>query len=199
MSGEAPETRSVVLWLTVIGLAIAVGLSAVIAFLPLYAQERIGVSAATAGTLAAVMGLSGALWRIAWGAAGGRFSRPSTALLIMSAISVVTAVAFMAAEALGVWALWVGVLGVGASMLAWHAVAWLVIIDRVGIGGVGKASGVMQLGNGIGMASGPPMVGVIVDVTGSYTLAWGVVAGVLALAGVLTLWVRIRSSRQGHS
>lgn len=193
MSGENRETRSVVVWLSVIGLAVALSLSAVIAFVPLYAQERVGASASTAGALAAVMGLTGVVGRIAWGAVGGRFARPSTALLIISGIAVIATLALALAEAVGLWALWVGTLGTGASMLAWHAVAWLVIIDRVGTGGVGKASGVMQVGNSIGFAGGPPMVGAIVDLTDSYTLAWAAVAVLLVLAALLTLWVRMRS------
>ena len=44
-------------WLTAIGFGVALALSAVIAFLPLYAQEEIGVPATTAGLIAAAMGL----------------------------------------------------------------------------------------------------------------------------------------------
>ncbi|MFP3916000.1 MAG: MFS transporter, partial [Actinomycetota bacterium] len=93
MSGEGRETRAVVGWLTVIGLGVALSLSALIAFIPLYAQERVGATAAVAGALAAVMGLAGVVGRIGWGAVAGRFSRPSSALLIISAISVLATVA----------------------------------------------------------------------------------------------------------
>lgn len=194
MADEGGETRSVVWWLTIIGFGVALGLSGMIAFVPLYAQEAVGASTAAAGALAAVMGLAGVAGRIGWGSVSGRFARPSSALLIISGISVAATLAVAAAEGLGLGLLWAGVLGVGGSMLAWHAVAWLVIIDRVGTGGVGKASGVMQVGNSAGFALGPPMVGVIVDATTSYTTAWGVVAGIFVITGVLTMWIRIRST-----
>jgi len=192
MSEEKPETRSVVVWLTVIGLGIALALSAAIAFVPLYAQERVGTTAGTAGALAAAMGLAGVVGRILWGATAGRFARPSSALLVISAISLVAILAVGLAQELGVWILWVGVFGVGFSMLAWHAVAWLVIIDRVGIGGVGKASGVMQLGNSFGFAVGPLIAGVLIDATDSYVVAWSTVAAVVGVSSILTVWIRFR-------
>ena len=199
MSEEDPETRSVVAWLTVIGLGVALALSAAIAFVPLYAQERVGASAGTAGALAAAMGLVGVAGRISWGAAAGRFARPSTALLIISAISMMATLAVALAEVVGMWILWLGVIGIGVSMLAWHAVAWLVIIDRVGVGGVGKASGLMQLGNSLGFAAGPLIAGALIDTTDSYVVAWSTVTGVLAVSAALTVLIRVRTASRSTS
>ncbi len=194
ISDESPETRSAVIWLTLIGLGVALALSAAIAFVPLYAQESLGVSAGTAGALAAVMGLVGVAGRIFWGVTAGRFARPTTPLLIISVLSLGATIAVALAQTVGMWALWIGVIGVGVSMLAWHAVAWLVIIDRVGIGGVGKASGLIQLGNSLGFAAGPLIVGVLLDTTNSYAVAWSTVAGVLAISTALTVLIRIRTT-----
>lgn len=194
VSAEGADARTAVIWLTVIGLGMALALSAVIAFVPLYAQERVGTSAATGGALAATLGLTGVAGRIVWGTAGGRFARPSTALLIISLVSVVATLAVAAAEMLGLWLLWVGVIAAGFSMMAWHAVGWLVIIDRVGTGGVGKASGVMQLGNSVGFATGPLIAGALVDATQSYVVAWATVAAVLVVSTALTVWVRLRTT-----
>jgi len=199
MSEENTETRSVVLWLTVIGLGVALSLSAVIAFVPLYAQERVGTTAATGGALASVLGLTGVAGRIGWGAIANRFSRPSHALLVITAVSLVATAAIALAQFVGLWMLWVGVVAGGFSMMAWHAIGWLVIIDRVGVGGVGKASGVMQLGNSVGFASGPLIAGIVIDATESYIAAWAVVGGVLMLSGMLTLWIRFRRPRSAHA
>lgn len=193
--GDQVETRSVVIWLTVIGLAAAMGLSAVIAFLPLYAQEEVGLSATTAGALAAFMGLAGVVGRIAWGHFGGRFARPSTALIIISGISVASVLAIAGAAQLGPALVWAGSLGIGVSMLAWHSVAWLVIIDRVGMAGVGKASGIMQLGNGVGFGAGPPAAGALIDATSSYNSSWLLVGALFVVTLILTLWIRIRTTR----
>lgn len=194
MSEEALETRSVVLWLSLIGLGVALALSAVIAFLPLYAQERVGASPGIAGALAAAFGLTGVVGRIAWGAAARRFARPTSPLLVITAVAVAATLAVALAQEIGLWILWVGVIGSGFSMMAWHALGWLVIIDRVGVGGVGKASAVMQMGNSIGFASGPPIAGLLIDGTGSYIPAWATVAIVLGLSGLLTWWIRVRTT-----
>lgn len=193
-AGSLEVTRVAVRWLTVIGFGMAAGTSAVIAFLPLYAQEEIGLSAPAAGLLAAAMGLSGVVARIAWGALGDRLARPSTGLVIISVIAIVSAVALVGAALTGPALLWLGAIGIGASALAWHALAWLVIIERVGTSGLGRASGIMNSGSGIGFAAGPPAAGLLIDVTGSYSLAWSSVAVLFALMTVLTVLLRWRTA-----
>lgn len=197
MSEESPETRSVVLWLSLLGLGVALALSAVIAFVPLYAQERVGASAGGAGALAAVLGLTGVAGRITWGAMARRFARPTSPLLVITGVAVLATTAVALAQETGLWMLWVGVIGGGFSLMAWHALGWLVLIDQVGVGGVGgvgKASAVMQVGNSIGFAAGPPIAGLLIDVTGSYTPAWVTMVAVLVVIGLLTVWIRVRTT-----
>lgn len=189
---EGSRTSSVVYWLAVMGMATATALSALIAFVPLYAQERVGASAATAGALAATLGLAGVAGRIAWGSMASRLARPASALLVITAASLVATTAVASAEAIGVWALWMGVIGAGFSLMAWHAVGWLMLIDSAGLTAVGKASGVMQLGNSVGFAAGPLLAGVLIDFTDSYLVAWGTVGVVLVINGLLTVWLRAR-------
>lgn len=196
--GDAPRTP-IVFWLAVIGMGTAVALSAVIAFEPLYAQERVGASAATAGALAAALGLTGMVARIVWGGLAGRLARPSTGLLSITVISMAAVAAVAGAQSTGLWLLWLGTIGTGLSLMAWHAVGWLMLIDSAGTGGVGKASGVMQVGNSIGFALGPLLAGVLVDTTDSYLVAWGAVLAVLATNLTLTVWIRSRSGRSPRS
>lgn len=194
LSAEDHDVRRVVIWLTVIGLGAALSLAAVIAFVPLYAQQGVGASPATAGGMAAVLGLTGVGGRILWATAAGRMARPTTALLVISVISILAITAIALAQSAGLWLLWVGVIAAGLSMMAWHAVGWLIVIDRVGPAGVGKASGVMQFGNGIGYASGPLIAGLLIDATDSYLVAWSTIGLVLAVTVLLTLLIRIRTT-----
>jgi predicted MFS family arabinose efflux permease len=187
-AGQAKTTdpgaaRQAVIWLTVIGTGVATGLSAVLAFVPLYAIEAVGATPAQAGALASAMGVAGVAGRVGWGAVAHRLGRPSNSLLLISALSLAATGLVAVAQFAGVGWLWLGVGLVGASMLAWHSVAWLAIIDRVGLAGLGRASGVMQLGNSIGFGLGPPLAGLVVDHTSSYQWAWW---GVFALFAVLT-------------
>lgn len=189
------RSRSLVNWLTVIGAAVAMGDSAVIGFLPLYAQEELGFSTTNAGVLAGFMGFTGVMGRILWGTFASRFAHPSAAMMIISGISIASVISIAAAKTLGLPFVWLGALGMGASMLAWHSVAWLAIINRVGTSGVGKASGTMQLGNGLGFAAGAPVAGALVDSTGSYSSSWTLVGILYGLTLILTFWFRIRATR----
>lgn len=193
-TGSAEETRTAVRWLTVIGFGVATGVSVVIAFLPLYAQEDLGLSAPAAGLLAAGMGMAGVVARIAWGGLADRLARPSTGLVVISLIAVASVAAVGAAAVAGPVVLWAGAIGIGVSALAWHALAYLVVIERVGTSGLGKASGVMNAGSGVGFAAGPPAAGALIDLTGSYGLAWTSVGVLFGLVTVLTLLLRWRTT-----
>lgn len=177
-------------WLTAVGFAVALALSAVIAFLPLYAQEDIGVPATTAGLIAAAMGLVGVIARVLWGALGDRIGHPSRALLVISVIGILAAGAIRLATVGGEPFLWIGGLLAGASVFAWHSVAWIVIIGSSRHSGVGSASGVMQLGTSVGFALGPPTVGLLVDASSSYDLAWTLVGILMISVTALTFLAR---------
>ena len=205
-SGDEPDpakvsdlgdtVRFVVRWLTVIGFLVALTNAAAIAFLPLFVQEDLGLTATFAGIVAAVMGLAGVVGRILWGALGGRFSRASTALLIIAAFSALSFGAIALSSGLGVAWLWIGAIGSGASVLAWHAVAWLVIVDRVELAAVGRASGVMHMGSTLGFAAGAPLAGLLLDRSGSYTLMWSLLAAAMVLVTGMTAQFRFNAARR---
>ncbi len=184
------KVQFVVRWLTFIGFSIALTNSAAIAFLPLFAQEDLAMSPTLAGVVAAIMGLAGAVGRIVWGAVGRRFEKPSTALLIIAGFSAASFAFFAISTTLGIPWLWAGAIGAGASVLAWHAVAWLVIIDRVDVAAIGRASGIMHMGSTFGFAAGAPLAGLLLDASDSYTLMWGLLAA--AMVGVTAMTARFR-------
>ncbi|HXJ62706.1 MAG TPA: MFS transporter, partial [Actinomycetota bacterium] len=188
-----PDARATMWWLTVIGFAVATGVAAVLAFLPLYAQQSVGLSTLQAGLMAAFVGVTGITGRILWSWQGGRFDHLATPLAIMGVLSVVGALLFWAAADWGPAALWAGALVSGASMMAWHAVAWLALITAVEAAAVGAASGVVHLGSSIGFGIGPLVFGLIAD-HASYGWAWAVVVVlfVAATSGTLVWRGRVR-------
>lgn len=188
--------RFVVRWLTFIGFAVALTNSAAIAFLPLFAQESLEMTPTLAGVVAAIMGLAGVAGRIVWGAVGNRFKKPSTALIIIAGFSAVSFAAIAVSASLGVPWLWVGAIGSGASVLAWHAVAWLVIIDRVDLAAVGRASGIMHMGSTFGFAAGAPLAGLLLDSSDSYPLMWALLAATMVAVTAITAWFRITATRR---
>lgn len=194
--GDLGETtRFVVRWLTLIGFAIAVTNSAAIAWLPLFAQEDLAMTPTAAGVIAAAMGLAGVVGRIGWGAFGGRFRRPSTALILIALFSMLAFACMALSGALGAAWLWVGAIVGGVSMLSWHAVAWLVILDRVELSSIGRASGIMHMGSTLGFAAGAPLAGLILDLSDSYTLTWALLTLLTALVTLATTQFRSRGAR----
>jgi MFS-type transporter involved in bile tolerance (Atg22 family) len=176
--------------LTVIGLAVAAGVGSVIAFVPLYAQEELGISAPAAGLLAGVIGITGVAGRVVWGARASRVRYLTVPLTLIAALALFSTLAIWMARA-ATALIWVGAAGAGFSMVAWHAVAWLALLDAVDLADVGRTSGLVQLGSSTGFATGPPIVGVLVDASGSYGWGWGFVASLFTLAlGMTILWGR---------
>lgn len=184
------KVRFVVRWLTFIGFSVGFTNSVVTAFLPLFAQEDLALSPTLAGVVAAIMGLAGVAGRIVWGAVGRSFERPSTALLIIAGFSAASFASIALSAAFGIPWLWAGAIGSGVSVLAWHAVAWLVIVDRVDVAAIGRASGMMHMGSTFGFAAGAPLAGLLLDASDSYTLMWGLLA--VAMVGVTAMTARFR-------
>jgi MFS family permease len=75
--------------------------------------------------------------------------------------------------------------------MAWHAVAWVTLLNAVEDGEVGRSTGIVQFGNSAGVAAGPPIVGFIVDSTGSYAWGWASIVGLLAVLLALTVAWRL--------
>jgi predicted MFS family arabinose efflux permease len=179
-------TKATVWWLTSMALVVSTGVAAVVAFLPLYAQEELAMSPELAGVLASVVGAVSVVGRILWGWHGGRFRALTTPLAAIGFVSVAATIAFWAADGAGPWLLWVGAVGSGLSMMAWHAVGVLGLLTEVEPESIGGASGMVHLGSSVGFAVGPLVFGVLVDRAGSYTPAWFAVAALFALQVALT-------------
>ena len=189
--GAGPRRRqgSVVRWLTWTSLVVSAGTSAVIAFIPLYAHQQLGLSKTAAGMVAALMGLFGMAGRVAWGAGGHRFRGTTTGLTAIAVAALAATLMVWSATAVP-WLIWVAAVAVGLSMPGWHVVAWLVLLDASGSAGIGRSTGVVQLGTAIGFAAGPPLMGVVVD-TGSYSVGWTMVAGIFVVGIVLMMIWRL--------
>ncbi|MDP8958130.1 MAG: MFS transporter [Actinomycetota bacterium] len=178
-------------WLAVYGFLMGAGGAAVVGYVPLYAEERVGMSVTTAGAAAAVIGLVGFAARIAWSRqseAAGHFSTP---LALLGLVSVASAAAVWAASAAGPWVLWLGAVGAGAGVVAWNAVGMLAVVAQVETRHAGQASGMVLFGFLGGYTSSPVLFGYSVDRTGGYDLGWAAVTLLFGAAVLVTrLWRR---------
>ena len=176
--------------LTVYALLMGFGVGAVGAYLPLYAVEELGLTRATAGLAAALMGLVGIVARIGWGRRQDRTTTPVLRSLgTLAAGSVLASGLLWAGAWLGSGLLWAGAALFGATAVAWNALGMLSIVRDVEVSVAGRASGRVLLGFYIGFLVGPVTFGWSVD-HGGYGAGWAAVTAAFAVAAGLTLaWI----------
>lgn len=174
-------------WLAAYTCLISMAVQAVMIFVPLYAFERVGLSAQFAGMATGVLGATGIVARIAWTRAAERLDAPVRTLMVLAAMACGSVLLIAAGEHVGPWTLWLGLVGFGVSAVAVNAVVMLTVVRGAAQGRTGRASGVVGLGLYGGFMVGPLAFGPLVDRTGSYLLGWSIAAGLCALAVGLTM------------
>jgi predicted MFS family arabinose efflux permease len=190
-STPAPTLDRNIMWLTVYSFVVGLAAASVATYLPLYAQEALGMTAATAGLVVAAMGVIAVVGRVAWGhaardAADLRGRLRWIALLAIVAISLMW-VSSHIAEGL----IWIGALVWGASILSVGALGNLAVMHYSLAGNTGRASGVMITGFGVGLMIGAPVFGLSVDLTGAYDVGFALLlVELVTLAIVSTAWRR---------
>jgi predicted MFS family arabinose efflux permease len=174
-------------WVAVYGTLSGLATSALFGFLPLFAVENQLWSAQAAGSLVAVVGLSGIAARIFWPAASERRIGHGRTLRILAVMSMVTA-ALLALSARGVLESWVLIPAsvlLGGGAIAWNAVGMLAVMDFSPPKMVGKGTGVVLAGFLLGLAFGAPLMGLSVDILGTYVPGWLASAGLLGACAVI--------------
>jgi len=163
------------------------------AYVVLYLTESVGAAAGVAGSVLALVQLTGSGGRIGGGALVDRLplgdARASAFVLVgqsavgAACIVAVTAVDTSLAAAVGFAALGLFVFGVPATYYA--CMTALVPSDRVG-----EATAGGQLTINAGGLLAPPAFGYLVDTAG-YTAGWLALAGGVAVAALLTGWLTV--------
>ncbi len=184
-----------VYWLGAFGFLMGITVGAVFVYLPLYSTEVLGLSVTAAGVLAAMLGLFGAIARVVWAPIAERASHYAYPLLVIAVLSLISLVMLWIAPWAGVVFLVAGAILAGVSAPAWSSVGMLAVISLVPQTVAGRSSGVLVLGFALGIAIGPPLFGLSVDVTGSYNLGFAVMCAITVLgAVVVVLWRRSSAS-----
>jgi predicted MFS family arabinose efflux permease len=192
-AGGALPMSPIVLWMTAHAAFMGAGMAAMIAYLPLFAFDVLGVPASRAGFTSGLFGLAGALSRIAWGFAGDRMRRTSGVLVGIAAAAALATLLVVGADMTGaIWMLWAGAGLAGATAPVWNALAMFEVAKAVGRERLGRASGVVFSGFFSGYTVAPVMLGWLIDRTESYAYAWIIVSVLFAAGAVAALgWHRI--------
>lgn len=177
----APELVAQMRWLRRFAASMAIGMSAVTTYLPLYAVQRVEMSLTEAGLIVSAFAVTGSIARLFWAAIAGRLGNPTLALLLLSGGGAAGLGVVAAAAWLGPPVLWVGALITGLTAGSWNAVVQVTVVREVAADRAAGASGVVQSAFLLGLAAGAPTFGAVVELTGSFTSAWCTTV-VLALA-----------------
>ena len=190
--GEQPPLPSEVRFLAVYGFLLGLTASATIAYTALFAEDVLGLSAATAGAVVAVAGLVGVLGRVVWGGVADMRGRHIGILGLLGVVGAAAGMLMVGAATLDPLLVWPAAVATGAGINAWNAVGMLAVVSVVPEEAAGHASGVVQFGFLMGLALGAPIFGAVVDVTGSYLPGWVGVTLICLVASLLTVLRRKR-------
>ena len=194
---SAHETDTLNLWRFVpisCGTAIyLVGQMTLITYVPLYLKDAMGFSAYWASQALALTQGGAMIGRIGWGIASDRFfaGRRKIVLLLIGLLSaaLVLALSFMERQS-PLYLLLPILFLAGVCLVGYQGVSYALIGELAGKAKTGSALGMMITINAACATLGTPLFGYIVDRTGSYQLAWLLLAaalgvGIVGLAALL--------------
>ncbi|MFQ5517644.1 MAG: MFS transporter, partial [Acidimicrobiia bacterium] len=172
------------------------GGGAVGTYLPLFAQESLGYHVTTAGFAVAVAGFTAIVFRVAWGHFTEKSGRFASVLCTMALLAAAAMVVLWISGAGVRWLLWPAALLLGTSNGSWNAAAMLAVISLTAGRDPGRASGMVMLGFGTGLALGPPIFGFTVDTSGGYRIGLTIVLIWFTVAVLITrLWAHAEHRR----
>lgn len=178
------------------GLILVWGQWGILTYLVLYLTERLGYPVPVAATCLAAAQIGGALGRVVWGHVSDRVfagrRRPVLMLLSWLAGGLIAAQALLHRGLPG-FVVVAAAAAAGLCVIGWNGLHITLVTELAGPDRAGTGLGISLTWIQIGIISGPPMFGWLVDVTGSYQLAWVALGAALALASLLFAQVRERA------
>ncbi|MDE1931036.1 MAG: MFS transporter, partial [Alphaproteobacteria bacterium] len=155
------------------------------AFVVNFLTERAGMALVAAGVVMAVLQAAGIVGRVLWGWTADRLLSARRALSLLG-LTIGAAGAVLALIGPG-WpfALVLAVAAaLGAVALGWNGVFLAEVARLAPAGSAGMATGGALALTFVGALLGPPLFGAIIDMTGSYRVAFFVAAAAAALSGL---------------
>ncbi len=157
---------------------------ATVAFLTLFGIEALDFSPVSAAALLTIVGVVGIGGRLGVGTISERILGHRTSLMVMAVLSA-TGFGLLAVAAQGlVWVVYPAAVFIGLGLMPFNVILNLVAMEDNSTDQLGRASGVMMTGFFVGLATGAPALGRLVDTFGFYQPGW-IVCAVLSIAAAL--------------
>lgn len=151
-------------WLCGYAFLSIVGLLATITYLPLFAFDSIDLDSVDAGLLVAVIGGAGILARVGWGQLSDRLRSPHLLMVSLASAAAISEVLLLTAGlARSQTPLWVGTLLFAVTGGAIGSVTMVATIQLAPWFEIGRATGVVALGQFAGDLVGPPIRHVVAE------------------------------------
>ena len=170
------------------GFALSIAQSSVLAYLALYAKETFAVSAVAAGQFLALAQVGGTGSRLAWGAVSDRFfgGRRRPGVMINALVGATAYALFALGGGLPTTLAIPLAIVAGAGAFGWVGLYFALVAEVGGARYAGLLTGVAVAFSWSGVLVGPPIFGLVLEATGSYTAPWLILAAI-GMAVAITL------------
>lgn len=174
-----------------------IGQMALITYVPLYLKDVMDASPYRASQALALTQAGAMAGRVGWGVASDRLfgGRRKIVLIVIGITSVflIILLSFMTRESSSAMLLLILFLA-GVSLVGYQGVSYALIGEISGKARTGAGLGMMITINSAAATLGTPVFGYIVDRTGSYPLAWQILAGAIAI-GIIAVALLLKEPR----
>ena len=178
----------VVYFFAAIAMFSGMGMQATNVYLPLFAVQELDFSLVLGGAAAAMSGVIGVVSRIAWSRKMQSGAKPPQLLIIISAGALLGVLAFLSAANWQQPALvWVGAALHGITVFGANVVINAGLLRVVSADKIGAASGLNSMGMYTGFALGPLIMGLLQDLTQTFSTGWLFVGLSYLLCGAVTV------------
>lgn len=158
-------------------------------FLVTYLHEAVSLSLLAAGAALAVSQVAGAVARVIWGVLADRGLGPRLTLMLLSALMVTSCIAIALVQpGWSTLALWAVVSVLGATVIGWNGVFMATVARQAPQGQTSVATGGALMFTFFGVVCGAPAFGAVASGTGSYRIAFALLALPAALGLGLLVW-----------
>lgn len=177
-----------------------VGQLSLITYVPLYLKDAMGFSPYWASQALALTQAGAVIGRVGWGVASDRLfgGRRKIVLVLIGFLSaaLIALLSLMTRQS-SLYLLLAILFLAGICLVGYQGVSYALIGELAGKAKTGMALGMMITINATAATIGTPLFGHVVDRTGSYPLAWQLLAALLGL-GIFGLAALLREPQRGE-
>jgi MFS transporter, ACS family, hexuronate transporter len=182
--------RPAIVLVLVSGFLLSMAQSSLLGYLVLFANETFAFSAIAAAQLLALAQIGGTAGRLAWGFLSDRFfgGRRRPGIVINALLGAVSYSLFALGDGLDPSLLIPLALAAGAGAFGWVGLYFALVAEIGGARHAGVLTGVAVSFSWSGVLVGPPLFGIVLEASGSYTRPWLVLAAIAVAVAAALPW-----------